>query len=245
MPEEINPEPTPKPRVGEWSGLQPRRQWVARFNPERATAASRDDWATPEWVIRFLEDLYGIEFNMDVAANMHNRKTQHYFSIETEADWIGHTLTGGPPFGYLGKNGLLQDWSKAKLFIRNLHDWGMSDRFLNPTELKPFNNPPYQAEWMVDWIWKHQLHWERDGIRSVALLPAHTDRNWFDVLTKIATSVTATGRIAFEGTTSQNPTGSVVAGFGLEPVTIQPWLAGAYYVRLPDVVGQRKLIAAS
>lgn len=197
-----------------------RRQWIQRYNPERARAESRDDWATPEWVMELIEDIYDVELTIDASADRLNRKCQLYFSIERPVDWPDEIA----PEGWLGYDGIAQPWHGN---LGNIPD---ADHVI-------FNNPPYSAEEIPEWLYKALNEYETHGMRSINLLPAHTDRPWFNLMGQLATSVVnGQGRIPFIGTTTNNTTGSVLGAFGLQP-RLRPWRATVYPLDLSGKAG--------
>lgn len=70
------------------------------------THQSKDQtWATPWPVIHYLESLFNVNFDLDVAAQDHTAKAPSYFTKEDNAldqTWFGHVYMN-PPFGIGGK----------------------------------------------------------------------------------------------------------------------------------------------
>ena len=85
-------------------------------------------------------------------------------------------------------------------------DDGLRQPWLNRTWL----NPPYGKQ-ISPWLEKAVREAEL-GVTTVALLPAHTDTRWFhDLVLPYADLEFVRGRVQFIGTTSSNPTGSIIA----------------------------------
>ena len=80
-------------------------------------------------------------------------------------------------------------------------------------------NPPYGAG-LKNWV-AACAAWSLSGNTVVALLPAATDTEWFEVAFAWADEVRfLRGRVQFVGTTSSNPSGSVIFVFRQHPVRI-------------------------
>lgn len=102
---------------------------VRAYMPQSKT----DEWATPRDLFESLDRKY--HFNLDPCANAENHVCERYFTKE--------------------ENGLLQDWSGARVFC----------------------NPPYGKP-LRDWVKKASE--ERDKAEIIVmLLPARTDTRWF------------------------------------------------------------------
>lgn len=69
---------------------------IAMFEGNRAP-----DFRTPQSFIDYLKEKWYLEFDLDAAADRHNKKAKHYFSIEDDAlsqDWFGKVWLN-PPYG--------------------------------------------------------------------------------------------------------------------------------------------------
>lgn len=196
-----------------------RREWYNRYDPDRAVALSRDDWETPASVINGLEDIFGVDIHIDAAAEVHNRKAQHYFSLERYDD-----LTTAP-FGYLGYDGMRSDWSSS--LIRDVLELPANQPIV------VFCNPPYHAEDMMDWADQHRRQWELHGVASLGLWPAHTDRPWYNYVGERCDGIlNGRSRIQYEGgvdNKNRNTTGTIVPFWGLTP-KLHAWPAKIYSV---------------
>ena len=63
-------------------------------------SADRDDWETPLWLFRELDNEF--HFTLDAAASDDNHKCQKYFTKKTDAivnDWSGNVVFCNPPYG--------------------------------------------------------------------------------------------------------------------------------------------------
>lgn len=71
-----------------------------------APISSKDQtWATPWSVVRYLEALFNLEFDLDACAENHTAKAPCWFTKEDDAltqDWFGNVFLN-PPFGKGGK----------------------------------------------------------------------------------------------------------------------------------------------
>lgn len=83
-------------------------------------------------------------------------------------------------------------------------------------------NPPY-GKGLSEWVRAFE-RWQGNGCTVVALLPAATDTGWFGYVWQAADEVRfLSGRVQFIGSTSSNPSGSIVAVYRprAEPFTPQ------------------------
>lgn len=94
----------------------------------------------------------------------------------------------GPHVEYPCACGLCSSWSASPVWV----------------------NPPY-GKGLEDWAHKFGTAC-RQGATVVALLPNATDTKWFQLVWNMATEIRLLrGRVQFVGTTSSNPSGSIVA----------------------------------
>lgn len=81
-----------------------------------------------------------------------------------------------------------------------------------------FMNPPYGRE-IVDWVHKLRQEWRRGQVKeAIALLPARTDTEWFDLLTAETDDLVLCflrGRLTFIGNQDPAPFPSMAAYLGL------------------------------
>lgn len=70
--------------------------------------SNKEYWETPLWVIRWLEDMNGDRFGLDVAASSKNAKAPHWFdkksnALSVHSDWSrvadGAPIFMNPPYG--------------------------------------------------------------------------------------------------------------------------------------------------
>lgn len=147
----------------------------------RQAAVTRDDWATPQ---AFFDKLNAeFNFGLDAAASRENHK-------------VGRWLTG-PCSDLDGCDcGLCYPWTLPKRGTSNTQ----------PVWL----NPPY-GKGLNRWINKCASE-AYGGLTVAALLPDSLDTAWFRSVFATAWEIRIVhGRIQFDGTTSSNPCGSILA----------------------------------
>lgn len=65
------------------------------------TSSEHHDWATPPNFVKFVEDYFNIEFDLDAAASIENKKAPNCFTIEDNSlfqNWFGNVWLN-PPYG--------------------------------------------------------------------------------------------------------------------------------------------------
>jgi DNA N-6-adenine-methyltransferase (Dam). len=97
------------------------------------------------------------------------------------------------------------------------HYTAAEDGLRHPWSGRVFLNPPYGRE-LAPWILKVREEWTSGKVRElVALLPARTDTEWFNVLTRDTDDLVVCflfGRLTFVGNTDPAPFPSMVGYFG-------------------------------
>ncbi len=147
----------------------------------RQAAVTRDDWATPQAVFDKLNAEF--RFGLDAAASLENRKASRY-------------LPGPCDDSDVCFCGLCSSWAAPRTGAINTQP--------------VFLNPPY-GKGLIRWINKCANE-AAGGLTVVALLPDSLDTAWFRLVFATAWEIRIVyGRIQFDGTTSSNPCGSILA----------------------------------
>ena len=74
---------------------------MGKFNKEVMFSSRTDQWSTPQHIFDALDEELG-PFNLDVAADHGNAKTERYFTKKTDGllqDWGGNICWMNPPYG--------------------------------------------------------------------------------------------------------------------------------------------------
>ena len=64
-------------------------------------SSKHQDWATPPSFVKYIENMFDIQFDLDAAASSSNHKAPNYFTIEDNSlfqKWFGNVWIN-PPFG--------------------------------------------------------------------------------------------------------------------------------------------------
>lgn len=165
--------------------------------PTRRAAVTRDDWSTPWPLFAALDREF--QFTLDAAADQHNRKCERWlegphneprqcFYCADRPDLTLCCVCHGTKVLADCTCGLCADWLEHTVFL----------------------NPPY-GRGLENWIRKAREA-SLAGATVAVLLPANTDTAWFAmVFTGAAEIRFLSGRVNFEGSTSTNTGGSMVA----------------------------------
>lgn len=149
----------------------------------RQAAKTSTSWATPAQIFDKLNDEF--HFGLDAAADDDNTKVPVRY------------LTGPCIAGLNGPEcwcGLCTRWSR-----------------MIPGTHSAWVNPPY-GRGLYEWVSKCSSEAFDGNITVVALLPDSLDTSWFRWVFATAWEIRiVVGRIQFDGTTSSNPCGSVIA----------------------------------
>lgn len=76
-------------------------------NLDALFSSNKQDWETPPYIVKWLENYYGIKFTLDPCATLENRKAPHFITEEQDGlslSWKGHVVFMNPPYGTVIKH---------------------------------------------------------------------------------------------------------------------------------------------
>ena len=73
---------------------------------EAMTSHKNDNWSTPSWLVKKLENILSVEFDLDPCASSDNTKCSKFFTEQDDGliqDWCGHNVFVNPPYSQIKK----------------------------------------------------------------------------------------------------------------------------------------------